>query len=475
MKKMLLSISVALLATPAFARVDGNYYPPVNEIDCKSEWMLSRFLDLQHEVKEYSNLKIANPMARTACMYNGIVYVGDSGDTETQGEGVVNLGSIYRFSAVDGSEIGKLELTLDGKRLAGVRPANQVGIDNFGNLWVIGMTQRSAEAPDAKVKVYSVDKETGACTLQGLLDFLAPNTRMDYFDIVGDVTRTEAKCIVMAPAATPATDLCVFRWIAEQGSSDWEGGFDGDTELVMSGAYPTTAIQWSYAPTVTIVLGEDEAKYNGDLFYVDGYTTFPCMYNTTGSMDDSFENAPDLAPASVGTNGVTELQLAGKNFIAYSLGQYDGANKCQINICELGAGMMFTGMTKYWTLPANGLGQTSDSGNRVHSICREYFKENGEVVGARLLTFKSMNGMGVYIIGRFDSIEGSLADNDATITVNGNVITVSAEASEIAIFNIAGQEVAKVKNATEISAPSAGAYIVKAMVDGAPIVKKIVL
>lgn len=476
MKKLLLPALAALFAVSASAvTTDGNTYDPVNGIQCQSIWMMSRYVDTKNDVKDYANLPIATSMARTAAMYDGVVYVGDSGDTRTEGESVVNLGSIYKYSAKDGSFIGKLELTADGERLSGVRPANQVGVDNFGNLWVIGLTQRSEAAATAKVKVYSVDKESGVCTIQGELDFLTPTTRMDYFDLVGDVTRTEAKCVVMSSAAPPTQELLVFSWVCEQGDTEWTGGFEGDTELVMAEAYPTEALAWNYAPTVTIVLGEDEAKYDGALFYVDGFNTCPSLYNTTGSMDDSFANAPDLAP-QVGTNGVAELQFAGKNFIAYSIAQYNDGNKCQMNVCEMGEGMLFTGMQKYWTIPADGLGETSDGGNRVHSISREYVYDNdGNATGAYLMTFKSCNGIGIYGLGSAASVEGSFADdNNAKITVNGDVITVSEEASEIAIFNIAGQKVANVKNATEIAAPAAGAYIVKAVVNGTPVVKKIV-
>lgn len=483
MKKLLLSVSAALLGVSAFAvTTDGNIYEPVNGIPCKSEWMMSRFVDNKSGVQEYANLPIATSMARTAVMYDGVVYVGDSGDTRPVGETSVNQGSIYKYNAKDGSFIGKLELTCDGERLEGVRPANQVGVDNFGNLWVIPLTQRSDEAPDAKVKVYSVDKETGVCVLQGELDFLNTSARMDYYDLVGDVTRTEAKCLIMAAAAPPITELLIFRWVCDQGSDQWEGGFDGgDAEVVLSVAYPASATAWSYAPTVTIVIGEDEYIYDGKLFYVDGYTTCPTLFKDNGAIEQSFEAAPDLQPQE-GTNGITELQFndpdgVRRNFIAYSIAQYDNENTCQINVCELGEGMQFAGMQKYWTLPADGLGQFSDGGNRVHSIGREYVYDNsGEPVGAYLLDFKSCNGIGVYALGAAaGSVQGSFADdNNATITVTGDVITVSEEASEIAIFNIAGQEVAKVKNATQIAAPETGVYIVKAIVNGAPAVKKIV-
>ena len=85
--------------------------------------------------------------------------------------------------------------------------------------------------------------------------------------------------------------------------------------------------------------------------------------------------------------------------------------------------------------------------------------------------------MGLYKIGKNVSggVNDALANDAAQITVNGNVIAVSAEASEINVYNVAGQVVATAKNATEVVAPAAGVYVVKAVVAGTPVVKKVVL
>ena len=134
-------------------------------------------------------------------------------------------------------------------------------------------------------------------------------------------------------------------------------------------------------------------------------------------------------------------------------------------------------MKKCWTLPESGHGETSDGGTRIHSLCREFGTDAQGNQYVDILSYKNFNGMGVYRIGKnlSSGVESNVADNNVAITVNGGVIAVSAEASEIAIFNVAGQLVAKVNNASEIAAPAAGAYIVKATVAGAPVVKKVVL
>ena len=59
--------------------------------------------------------------------------------------------------------------------------------------------------------------------------------------------------------------------------------------------------------------------------------------------------------------------------------------------------MSLGGMTKYWQIPADSLGQTSDGGTRVHSFNVEYNDAQDVVT---LFDFKCYNGMAVYQIGK---------------------------------------------------------------------------
>ena len=151
---------------------------------------------------------------------------------------------------------------------------------------------------------------------------------------------------------------------------------------------------------------------------------------------------------------------------------------CNVNVCELGEGMTFEGMKLYWTVPTSGFGTTSDGGNRYHGLNREYVKDGNGNEYVNLISYKCFNGLALYKIGKYApdaGVEGAIADGGATIAVNGNVVTVSAEAEEINVYNVAGQVVATAKNATEVAVPAQGAFIVKATVAGAPVVKKVVL
>ena len=118
----------------------------------------------------------------------------------------------------------------------------------------------------------------------------------------------------------------------------------------------------------------------------------------TGSIIDSFEAVDKALYPEAGTNGVAEFTLDNRNFMVYSIAQYAGTGHgCQANIVELGEGMSLGGMTKYWQIPADSLGQTSDGGNRVHCFNVEYNDAKDVVT---LFDFKSFNGMAVYQIGK---------------------------------------------------------------------------
>ncbi len=478
MKKFLLMATAALATSSAFAATDGQTYDVTNDIKCQNIWVVDRF-HTPDVFKSIAEGRMVTNDARTACLSNGVIYVGNSTAddpevTTTAEDGTVSLlfaGSIDKFSMVDGSYLGRIKLMLDGQRYTGQLCANQVGVDSFGNFWVAGYVSSNKQG----YKVYSVDLNTGVMTLQ-LNGTMTNDSRIDYCDVIGDITRTQAKCIVMA--AGSSTNF-VFRWAAEQGE-DFAGGFDGDDSLSCMEMYPAEQTLWGTAPSIKIVLGEDDAAYDAELFYIDGFTTYPALYNPTLSIADSFEKAPDLTPEA-GANGACEFTVNGKNFLAYPWEQYSKEGQgCRVSICELGEGMQFTGMTRYWQIPADGLGSTSDGGTRIHSIDREIVKDANGKEGAYVLTYKAQNGIGVYLVADKDfnpaGVEDAIAGSSATINVSAGMITVSEEASEIAIFNVAGQMVAKVNNASEIAAPAAtGVYVIKATVNGSQIVKKAVV
>ncbi len=374
------------------AATDGQTYAEVNGLKIKNLWQLDRV----HTPEAWANAGACNTRARTAVMAGDIVYVARSeakavvvapGDT-------VSASVIYRYNVADGSELTPLDVTYAGRPYGVFLGVNQIGVDNFGHVWIAPYTSATATS----IPFYTLDTESGELTLIADLEKGDVLARTDYADLVGDITREQADCKIVSMAASAAT---VYSWYAEQGG-DFEGGFEGDTYLDIVDFYPESVTNWSFAPFGKILLGEDEDNlYTGDLMYLDGFASMPALYSSDGSLIESFENVDaDLWPET-GTNGVNEFKIDGRNFIVYSIAQYSGdGHGCQANICELGPDMALEGMTKYWQIPADSLGKVSDGGLRVHVFNVQYSKDaqGDEVV--TLFNFKTYNGMGVYQIGK---------------------------------------------------------------------------
>ena len=430
MKKSLLIASMAVAAaSSAFAVTDGISYETINGFTCVNKWIDDRI----HNLAGWEALPINEyPLkARTACLATidgkDVVIIGYS-KTMTVGEESNDFAHLVLIDFVTGEPISTIQMTCDGEPIKGLLCANQVGCDQFGHVWFAGYVEPNYNPETGvfkPIRIYMVDDwATGACSLQAELTIPEDETeavaRYDYYDLVGDVTRQEARCTVMV-ASTQSTEgygeAYVGGWMADQGSDKWEGAMDGYTTALITETYPADMTTWGTGPMVRIVLDDD---YTNSLFYVDGFTTCPTLYNNSGAMLDSFAAAPDLAPKT-GTNGVGEFTLGGTNFLAYSIEQYDSGATCRARIAQLGQDQAFEGMESYWLIPENGLGDVSDGGNRLHVLETKVYTDNAGKQGAYVLTYKCNNGLGVYAIaeeGWVDPNSGDNAVNDIVADTN---------------------------------------------------------
>lgn len=476
MKKFLLSASVLMLASTAFAATDGQTYEPKNGYTCENLWIFDRM----HTEAEYLANPIANKAARTATTDGETIYVGLSGDVAT----------IEKFSVSTGEYLGSLPLKLNGEAYAGTLVANQVGFDEYGHFYVASYSANSEG--DGGLNFYTCDLNTGDLTSVGELSFMGIGGRVDYCDAIGDLTGEKAGATIMA-ASCVGGKKNVFAWTRAQGETEWSAGWtSGLTSQVMLETYPADQAEFGTGSVLKQVR-DGEATGAMNLFYVDGNTTLPVLYSNDGAMVDSFANAPIeqkgedgavLVPGVVspeaGTNGIAESGVGGQKMLIYSEGQYVAPHACQAVVTLVDDAYSFESMQQLWLVPADGLGQMSDGGNRVHGLDCITLPADANGKNAMLLvTFKCFNGMGVYRIAEegYDP-NASVADNvvaNATIRVNGDVIAVSEVAESIEVYNVAGQKVAEVHNASEVAAPANGVYVVKAVVNGAPVVKKVIL
>lgn len=468
MKKLLLSASMLMLAgASAFAVTDGQTYESIDGFNCENLWVFDRF----HAEEAYMGNPIASKNARTATTDGTTIYVGLSGETAT----------IEKFDLKTGAYLGSLALTKGGEAFSGTLAVNQVGFDEYGHFYAA--TYSANSEGNGQYEVYTVDLTTGAVTSVGDLFFDGGLGRIDYCDVIGDITGVEANATVMAVTCA-ADNMNVFKWVREKGSDEWMGGWTGQAtfQAIEAGqTYPNGITGFSTGSVLKIVRDGSKSG-NVNMFYIDGFTSAPALYGSDGAMIDNISNADlkktdketgvttgTVPEPALGTNGIAEGSVGKTNLMIYSEGQYDAPHKCQAVITTVDENMSFESMKPLWIVPADGLGQTTD-GVRVHSLfCLP--QEDGS---ALLLTFKCYNGMGVYKISKPGSVESNVAAA-ANITVNGNVIAVSEVAETIEVFNVAGQKVAEARNASEVAAPATGAYIVKAVVAGAPVVKKVIL
>ena len=397
-----------------WAVTDGVKYDVVNGLKIENLWIQDR----AHTIEQWSAQPYCNTSARTAVMHDGFIYIARSNaNAVILGTDTLAQSVIYKVNAANGEFVKELPLTLDGNIYGGaVLSSNTVGVDNFGHLFMAPYTSELA----SEQPVYMVDKETGELTLVAILDKGEALQRCDYIDVMGDLTLEQAECNIMSAGASSEY---VYRWHADQGG-DWEGGFEGDPYLAIYDFYPETVTNWGYAPVVKMI-PNGEGDYSGELFYVDGFHSSPILYDVYGTMVDNFEKVdPEIWPMEVGANGVCEFTLDGRNFFVYVTAQYsdwdaDGVNlrACQVNICEMGEGMVFEGMQRYWMVP-DALGTFSDGGTRVESMNVEYGTDAKGNPMVTLFIFKCVNGMAVYRITLDDGALPGDVNGDGSVNIS---------------------------------------------------------
>ena len=461
MKKFLLLAAAALVGSSAFASVDPTAYAEVEGLKVNNRWVSARAYNVD-DWNKYSFATDYYQYARTATLYvdeaqpeNNRVVVAwgptRNVEGETNADGTPKTNNFAYISLINfatGEPDKDVALTCEGTPITGLLSNNNIATDDFGNIWF--SNYHAGTNIDAPIKVYKInDIQTGECTLCAELylpaDEAANLGRVDYLDILGDVTGAESHAIAMGAAKN---GLSVYRWRLEQGGSatDWAGDFDGyvcwDTSAGLE-TYPADLTVWGGVTTMNIMYDDE---LTGENFYIDDFSTCPVLYNTGAGVVDGFMNAPSELIPNVGCNGVSEFAIGDKNMIAYVKGQPNDTknNGAHVIVAEI-PDLMFENMVKYWELPEKGLGTVSDTGTRVHNIMTLNVTDANGVEGVYLLTYKCNNGMALYVISQ----EG-FEDPYGEVGVEG--IEADTFEGEAAYYNLQGVKVANPEN---------GLYIVK--------------
>ncbi len=404
MRKLLLLAAVALgTATSALAVTTDATYEAANGLTMKNLWAITPNWDSE-TFNSVAALNSAN--GRTSCVLNGVVYVA-------------NLASPYnieKFDAITGEYLGALT-----SGASGWYQNLNIGVDSYGNLFVTGLMSST------NFNLRVLNPEDGS-VIGDVVNLAKTDDsyRVDYFDIVGDVTRTKDKCVIMG--ASSNTSTYVACWTAEK---------DGD--FVYSRITCTDDNAFSTGAVLKIKLGEGDATYDAAQFWVDGNSQAPQLFNADGSVARKITAvSPDT-----GTQGFEEFTVGSHNLMAVSMtASKNGAATFSILDCSETTGdLTSSNTTELWNV--TGLhGTKSDGSTYVHNLYVEKHVDANNKEAAILISQKVGNGLGAYLIAE----EGF---DDATVAIE--TVEVDANAP-VEYYNLQGVKVAN---------PESGLFIKK--------------
>jgi hypothetical protein len=318
---------------------------------------------------------------------------------------------------------------------------NDIKFDSEGNCLITGLPTSSAQ----RFMVYEVDLETGAATevinerLADNPDFEGVTARFDAMGVNGDI---HGNACVMAACAGGGLD--VFRWLIIDGEAQ-------PAELISMLISPETdSYKWNSITgwgTAPQIFPQDEV---GSLFYVDGNTATPMLFDEGGMLVDDFINCPaglrvwnnpgDTTDLKADLCGLQEFQV-GDEYFMIMIGTHTPSTPPQAFALYKFAdeGRAFEGMEPLWYFPADGFGGASNG-------CRTAVP-TVEVNGnkATIYLYAQNNGYAVYefTVGDVETPETAVEDVEATeigarkVIENGQVFVIKNGVK----YNVLGAEV----------------------------------
>ena len=280
-------------------------------------------------------------------------------------------GSLTRVDGATGEMLEPLKIT--GEHLferigengewesACIFPFNDIKFDQAGNC-LIG----SLVAGDGTFQIYEVDLETGAATLvveerlYDNSDFTDNGYRFDAFGVAGDVTKNG---VVMA---ADAQSWNVYRWLIKNGVV----GYGEQINCALNAEIDESLfIETENFGTAPQIFPQDEL---GELFYVDGASTLPMLFDGDGMLLDDFINVPtgtnvwnsngDTISINSGhLNGLIEFQV-GEEYFLLMAATYSTHNVPSTFALYKFAdeNRAFSGMEPLWYFPHNGMGSNTN-------------------------------------------------------------------------------------------------------------------
>ena len=440
----------AWLAAAAAAGKDTYAYPEVEAGDFKfnftNNWLYSAKLGNWADNRP-------NPLAegsRSVVEKDGILYFSYR-DNNTP----IEQPKLVRVDAKTGKMLDPVIYAnyifkdVNGAWLFG--PYTDLKLDNEGN--AITSNLPTSGGP---FQIWNVNLETGEGKL--LIDLstdsakwlsaqFPENTtiRLDRIGVYGDINGDATIMSVVSSGAD------VYYWNIEDG--EW----DGETNWIKLGL--GEGVNVGGAPVICPI--------EGDYFYVDGFTTYPMLFDPDGNLVDAFDEAHEAdhlligangVSRSQGHNGVTEFEVNGEYYLIIAGDNTVGSGTAPSTFVLYKFAddyRDFKDMTQLYEFPMAGMGGVSNP----QRVATSFAKPNEEGTAVEIYAFTSENGYGAYTL-TIEEVEGPEPDAVENVTIDSNVWvennTITASAQIEAIFTVTGQNVTALNGNL-----NAGAYIVR--------------
>lgn len=330
-------------------------------------------------------------------------------------------------------------------------PYTDLKLDNEGN--AITSNLPTSGGP---FQIWNVNLETGEGKL--LIDLATDSAkwlsaqfpenttiRLDRIGVYGDINGDATIMSVVSSGAD------VYYWNIEDG--EW----DGETNWIKLGL--GEGVNVGGAPVICPI--------EGDYFYVDGFTTYPMLFDPDGNLVDAFDEAHEAdhlligangVSRSQGHNGVTEFEVNGEYYLIIAGDNTVGSGTAPSTFVLYKFAddyRDFKDMTQLYEFPMAGMGGVSNP----QRVATSFAQPNEEGTAVEIYAFTSENGYGAYTL-TIEEVEGPEPDAVENVTIDSNVWvennTITASAQIEAIFTVTGQNVTALNGNL-----NAGAYIVR--------------
>ena len=351
---------VAGIEIPVVGAVDPYNYPTRHDkYNLKNRWVISNVMENYAANAPGGELKVRGMAAKDGIMYfihqDGYIVCVD-GKTGEMLQRITITGDHLFQQATVNEETGETSWSS-----AVNNGYNDIKFDSEGNCLITGLPTSSAQ----RFMVYEVDLETGAATevinerLADNPDFEGVTARFDAMGVNGDI---HGNACVMAACAGGGLD--VFRWLIIDGEAQ-------PAELIsMLISKETDDYKWDISGwgTAPQIFPQDEV---GSLFYVDGNTATPMLFDEGGYLVDDFINCPaglkvwnnpgDTTELKPDLCGLQEFQV-GDDYFMIMIGTHTPSTPPQAFALYKFAdeGRAFEGMEPLWYFPADGFGGASN-------------------------------------------------------------------------------------------------------------------